>query len=258
MGSPRLKNKLRLLSAIWILCPLTVQAAHPLITEDTGTQGTGRFQLELTTEHGYRDEDYAAEHKRQHAAAFSWGLRDNLDVIFTLPYQRVSPEGTSCAIETHSGISDAGLDAKWRFFENDTLSMALKPGVTFPTGDESVGLGSGKSAYSLYLITTIEPRPWAFHLHLGYLRNRNVADEREGIRHVSFGGWRELGKKLKIVGDIGTNTNADKSSNIETAFYILGAIYSLTDDFDLDAGIKKGLTNPETDYSLLGGVTLRF
>lgn len=242
---------------IGVLYPGIARAAHPLITEDTGTQGKGRFQLELTTEHGYQDEDYAAEHERHFAATFSWGARDNLDVIFTLPYQRVSLEASD-GIETHSGISDAGVDAKWRFFENDGLSMAFKPGITFPTGDEAAGLGSGKSAYSLFLVTTIEPEPWAFHLHLGYLRHRNTVDEREGIWHTSLGGWREVGKKLKIVGDIGANTNTDKASDNETAFLILGVIYSLNPDFDLDAGVKKGLTNPETDYALLGGVTLRF
>jgi hypothetical protein len=250
-------NTARWLLLVCLLLPAISRAAHPLITEDTGTQGKGRFQLELTTEHGYRDEDYAAEHERQYAATLSFGVRDNLDVIFTLPYQRVSPHAGD-GIETHSGISDMGVDVKWRFLENDRLSMALKPGITFPTGDEAAGLGSGKSAYSLFLVTTIEPEPWALHLHLGYLRHRNVADEREGIWHTSLGGWREFGKKLKIVGDIGANTNTDKTSDNETAFLILGVIYSHNPDFDLDAGIKRGLTNAETDYTLLGGVAFRF
>jgi hypothetical protein len=46
-----------LLSAL--VCCLTgpAFAAHPLITEDTGTQGEGRFQLELTGERGYDQDD---------------------------------------------------------------------------------------------------------------------------------------------------------------------------------------------------------
>jgi len=250
------QNYWRRLALACLFLPTAAQAAHPLITEDTGTQGQGRFQLELTTEHGYNDEDYAAEHDRNLTATFSWGARDNLDVIMTLPYQRVSSDASG-DVETHSGRSDIGLDLKWRFFENDDFSMALKPGLTSPTGDETVGLGAGKSAYSLYLVTTFELKPWAFHLHVGHLHNGNVADEREDIWHVSFGGWREVGK-LKIVGDIGTNANTDKEAGTDPAFLIFGAIYSVTDDFDLDAGIKKGLTNPETDYTLLAGVAFRF
>lgn len=247
---------LRRLALVCLLLPTAAQAAHPLITEDTGTQGQGRFQLELTTEHGYKDEDYAAEHERSMAATLSWGTLENLDVIMSLPYQRISSDASG-DIETHSGRSDIGLDLKWRFFEKDDLSMALKPGATFPTGDETVGLGAGKSAYSLYLVTSYEPKPWAIHLHIGHLHNGNVADEREDIWHVSIGGWREVGK-LKIVGDIGTNANTDKNAGTDPAFLILGAIYSVTDDFDLDAGIKKGLTNPETDYTLLAGAAFRF
>lgn len=36
--------------------PVPLPAAHPLITEDTGTQGRGNFQLELTTEHALEEE----------------------------------------------------------------------------------------------------------------------------------------------------------------------------------------------------------
>jgi hypothetical protein len=243
--------------ATFMISAELAQAAHPLITEDTGTQGKGRFQLELTAEHGYQDEDYAAEHDRQFTATLSYGARDDMDLIVTVPYQRISAD-IGGDIETHSGKSDVGFDIKWRFYEKETLSMALKPGVTFPAGDESVGLGSGKSGYSLYHVTSFEPKPWAFHLQLGYRRNRNIMDEREGIWHVSFGGWRELGEKLKIVGDIGANTNTDKSSNTETVFLILGAIYSLAQNIDMDFGIKKGLSNAETDYTLLGGMAVRF
>ena len=213
-----------------------------------GNTGKGRFQLELTTEHGHKDEDYAAEHDRQFAATLSYGARDDLDLIVTLPYQRTSSESDG-DIETHSGKGDVGFDVKWRFYENENLSMALKPGVTFPTGDDTVGLGSGKSGYSLYHVTSFEPKPWAFHLHVGYQRNRNTVDEREGIWHVSFAGWREFGEKLKIVGDIGANTNTDKSSSAETVFLILGAIYSLSQNFDLDLGVKKGLTIEVVGYS---------
>jgi hypothetical protein len=35
-------------------------------------------------------------------------------------------------------------------------------------------------------------------------------------------------------------------------------IYLLNPDFDLDTGIKRGLTNPETDCTLFGGAAFRF
>jgi len=237
--------------------PLPLWAAHPLITEDTGTQGRGKFQLELTTERSRDSADGVRAENMTMAATLSYGLRDDTDVIFTLPLERVRTDDGDAAI-TESGGTDSGFDIKWRFFEKENLSLAVKPGVTFPTGDEAKGLGRGKSAYSLFLVTTIAPKPWALHLHLGYIRNRNVADERESIWHASVGGWREFGEKLKVVGDLGADANTDKSSKTELAFLIFGFIYSSHDDLDLDLGFKKGLTDPETDNTLLAGITLRF
>lgn len=239
------------------LFPVFAQAAHPLITEDTGTQGRGKFQLELTAESGRDDADGTRKETVAMAAVLSYGLRDDTEVILTLPRERVHAE-TAGAHTTESGRTDTGLDFKWRFFEKENLSLALKPGVSFPAGDEAKGLGTGKSAYSLYLVTTVAPEPWAFHLHLGYVRNRNVVDEREKIWHASFSGWRAVNKKLKLAFDAGRTTNTDKTIGTAPAFTILGLIYSPRENFDLDFGVKKGLTGPETDYTLLGGVTLRF
>ena len=43
------------------LFPLPLFATHPLITDDTGTQGRGKFQIELTSEHGYEQEEGTRE-----------------------------------------------------------------------------------------------------------------------------------------------------------------------------------------------------
>jgi len=239
------------------LFPVLAQAAHPLITEDTGTQGRGKYQLELTAESGRDDAGDVKEEAVTMAAVLSYGLRDDTDVILTLPRERVYTQAGG-ANTTESGRTDAGLDFKWRFFEKQNLSLALKPGITFPAGDEAKGLGTGKSAYSLYLVTTVAPEPWAFHVHLGYIRHRNVLDEREKIWHASFGGWRTVNKNFKLAFDAGRTTNTDKTIGTAPAFMILGLIYSPRENFDLDFGVKKGLTGPETDYTLLGGVTLRF
>ena len=253
----QIDNTAAILFMVVALFPVSAQAAHPLITEDTGTQGRGKFQLELTAESGRDDADGTRKETVAMAAVLSYGLRDDTDVILTLPRERVYTEAAG-ADTTESGRTDAGLDFKWRFFEKQNLSLALKPGVTFPVGDETKGLGMGKSAYSLYFITTVAPEPWAFHLHLGYIRNRNVVDEREKIWHASFSGWRSVNKKLKLAFDTGRTTNTDKDIGTAPAFMILSLIYSPRENFDLDFGVKKGLTGPETDYTLLGGVTLRF
>ncbi len=234
-----------------------VRAAHPLITDDTGTQGRGWSQLELTTERGRQDADFAKEHERQTTATLSHGLQDDIDIIVTAPFRHVCTESGG-DIETHNGLSDMGLDLKWRFLEKEEFSFAVKAGATFPTGDETRELGTGKSGYSFNFITTFAHVSWAYHLHLSYLRNRNAADEREDIWHVSLGALHTFSKNLRIAFDTGMETNTDKSISTAPGFLILGLVYTPEKHWDLDFGIKKGLTGPETDYTLLAGLAWRF
>lgn len=228
-----------------------------IITEDTGTQGRARSQLELTVERSHEHEDGVRENTFGPQAAVSYGLTDNVDAILVIPYQRVAARGVE-GTTTASEFGDVGLDIKWRFFEHDGLSFGLKPGVTLPTGRHGDGLGTGKATLSLHFVATHELPPWAFHLHAGGVRNRNVVDERESLRHFSVAAARSFDKRLKLVADLGTGTNPDRTARSDPAFLILGLIYSVNAAFDVDVGAKFGLTGPEADYSLLGGMAVRW
>ncbi|MDI6775724.1 MAG: transporter [Syntrophales bacterium] len=242
-------------------------AAHPLITDDAGTQGKGKFQLEVNGEYNYEKETEGGVTKKETggeaAAILSYGIVDSLDIVLGVPYQwfRVKEEGDVTSRE--DGISDMSLELKWRFYEKDGLSLALKPGMTLPTGDEEKELGTGRATYSLYFITTKEIEPWAFHLNLGYTRNEyklqeDKDDNRKDIWHASLAGEVEVVKNLKVVANIGVERNADEASSTHPAFILGGLIYSLSENFDIDFGVKGGLNKPETDYSILAGIALRF
>lgn len=232
-------------------------AAHPLITEDTSTQGRGNGQLELTAEFGHDEAADAGEDAADYAAVLTYGLRDNLDVLLTIPYSRADTLENG-ATRTVDGLGDVGLDAKWRFLEAGLLGMALKTGVTFATGDATRNLGAGKSNVSANLVTSYETAQWGWHLHLGYLRNRNVHGERTVIHHTSIALTRTVGNRLKLVADLGRFTSTDRSTDVDARFLTLGTIYGVTDDFDIDVGLKRGLSDPETDTTLQLGVALRF
>ena len=240
----------------------TSHAAHPLITDDTGTQGKGKFQLEVNGEFNYdketEEEVTTKETGGEVAPILSYGIADNLDIVLGVPYQwfRVKEDGD--VTDKEDGISDMSLELKWRFYEKDGLSLALKPGITLPTGDDEKGLGTGRVTYSLYFITTKEIEPWAFHLNLGYGRNENKFDERKDIWHASLAGEVEVVKNLKVVANIGTERNTDEASSTHPAFILSGLIYSLSENFDIDFGVKGGLNKPETDWSILAGIAWRF
>lgn len=232
-------------------------AAHPLITDDTGTQGKGEFQLEVNGEYGNDEFAGVTAKSTQVGTTLSYGLTDPIDVVLTLPYRHISVDDAG-TVTRESGISDISLECKWRFYEREDLSLAIKPGFGFPTGNEEKGLGSGKMAYSLFLIATKEIKPWVFHANLGYIRNDNKVDEQENLWHASFAATVDVIKDLKLVANIGIERNADKDSRIDPAFVVGGLIYSLSEDFDIDFGIKRGITKAETDYTVLAGMAWRF
>jgi len=242
-------------------------AAHPLITDDTGTQGKGKFLFELNCQTGYETERSGAEtgtnvtareRETELKAAFTYGVIDNVDVILTLPYEWKKTEIGNATVSDVSGIADISVEVKWRFFEKDGLSFAVKPGITLPAGDKDKDLGSGRAAGTLYLITTKDIDPWAFHLNLGYKRNENTVDEREDIWHASLAGEFKIMKKLKLVANIGAERNTDKLSDTNPAFILGGFIYSIREDVDIDFGVKGGLNKAEADITYLAGMALRF
>lgn len=238
-------------SLLFALCVVSSSyAAHPLITDDTGTQGKGKFQLEVNGEYANDNGDS----KTQIAATLSAGIRENIDLVASVPYlfTRID-EGAETLKE--DGFSDITLELKWRFYEKDGLSFAIKPGIILPTGEEDKGLGDGKAAYSLHFLTTKELDPVTLHLDLGYIKNRK---ELRDIWHYSLAGEYKVTKPLRIVANVGGETNPDRNSHVHPLFLLGGVIYSVSENFDIDFGVKTGLNKAEADYTLLAGITLRF
>jgi len=254
-----------LLAAMMVVFSLagTANAAHPLITDDSGTQGKGKIQLEFFGEYGFDRKDGITEKSLQAPTVpfLTYGLTDAADIVLGLSYNEVATEhaGGTSAIR---GIGDATVELKTRFYEKNGLSFAVKPGITLPSGDDNKGLGNGRASYHIFFITSQDSQPWALHLNLGYIRNeyriKGVKDaNRVDIWHVSLATQVEVFNKLKAVANIGMERNPDKTSETHPAFILGGLIYSITGNIDVDAGIKFGLNKQETEISYLAGITWR-
>lgn len=223
-----------------------LQAAHPLITEDTGTQGAGGWQLELFGEEG------AARGTRarldRHDAVLSYGLADTLDLQAGMPWIR----------EAASGMGDATLDLKWRFLERGPFSLGLKPGLSLPTGDDARGLGAGRLGWGTLLILSYDHGPWAFHAHAGYKRNRNTLGERESLTHFSGAIAGQAAPGVKVIIDVARITSPDPAVSQAERYIVFGAIWSVTRDFDLDLGLKVGRGGAALGEALLLGLATRW
>lgn len=258
-----------------LFCSLPAFAAAPLITDDTGTQGKGKFQVEL---------DYSAvlpnmASARDVAPALTWGIIDNVDVIIALPYawqtvaqSNILPEGhhhaeseNTIAFLNQKGNGDMSVDVKWRFFESkpNGMSLAVKPGFTLPTGNEQNGFGNGRICERVMLIATKEWEHGALHGNAGYSRNAYSLDVdnaslRHDLWHASLAAELNMMKNLRSVADIGVDTNIVKAPDANPVYLIGGLIYSVTENFDLDMGVQWGLNNALPNATFLTGLTARF
>lgn len=253
--------KSAVLSAVLMLHSIA-WAAHPLITDDTGTQGQGKFQIEVSGQYDSNKETVGGVSTEstgsQVATTLSYGFTENMDIVLGIPYQWGKGKEDGMTVYDEKGIADMTVDLKWRFFEKDGLSLALKPGVRIPTGNEEKGLGAGRTGYHAFFIGSKEAAPWAFHVNVGYIGNENKADEEKNIWHASLATTYEVIKNLKVVGNVGIERNPDKAADKDPAFFIGGVIYSLSESLDIDVGVKYGLTAAETDWSLMAGMAFRF
>jgi long-subunit fatty acid transport protein len=250
-------------------------AAHPFITDDTGTQGTGNWQLELQAERTQLDRTADAgagpvEQRRKitvFTPVLTYGLLENLDVALGLNHVRQRVTENGMVIADADGMADSALELKWRFHEADGLSLALKPGLLLPTGDENRGLGTGKPSWGVNFIATYDAKSWTFLGNVAYSRVRyklqqDADDNRVDLWRVSGGLAYSVRDDLRLVGEVGVRTNVARHDPYlpggNGQFAMLGAIYSPTGKIDLDVGFRKSLNHAELDWAVLAGATFRW
>ncbi len=105
---------------------------------------------------------------------------------------------------------------------------------------------------------TKEIDPWEFNFNLGYTRNENKLDQREDIWHVLVAAESKVMKNLRLVANAGIERNDDRTSEIDPAFILGGIIYSVTENINIELGVKAALTSTEPDYAFMGGINFSF
>jgi hypothetical protein len=264
-----------LTSVLALACAESVRAAHPFVTDDTGTQDAGNWQLELLAQHDRHDHvaDTGAGPVRQRSRATSLnpvltcGLLESLDLAVGLNRERYDDTQNGITVAEASGTADSTLELKWRFYEANGSSLAVKSGLELPTGDENRGLGSGRWSWSAVLIAAWETGPWTWLGNLSYARQRfalpqDAADNRAHLWRVSGGAAYAVRDDLRLVGEIGIRTNPARNDPFlpggSARFALAGVIYSPSERVDLDLGVRKGLNRAEPDTALLAGATFRW
>jgi hypothetical protein len=206
-------------------------AAHPLITDDAGTQDTGNHQIEVNTD---RYNAHATKsHTRIGEFTYAYGVHDNLDAFASLPFTLTSPKGAN----------DAVIGLKWRFFESNQISLALKPEAWLTSGNVNRGLGNGRTGAAVTFIGAYDAAPWQLlaNIAMEFPRYALVADreaKRTALWRTSIAALCAIDARWKLVADTGISRNADRAGSQHPAFMLAGVVYSPNPQLDLDAGIR--------------------
>ncbi len=248
-----------LLVVLWYSWAMMAEghAAIPLITDDTGTQGKGKFQAEALAEYIKYREDGVERGESKITASLAYGMLDPVDVVVSLPYEFLHAHGPGFR-EKKDGLADLAFEMKWRFLDKDGMSFALKSGLVLPTGNERRGFGTGKVRCCLNLIASKELGPWSFDANGSYVRNENNRGERRNLWVFSAAFKRVMMGGLKLVGETGIESRRDGSSSVPPIWVGGGFICSPLDHFDIGFGILGGITPSTPDLSFRGGITVRF
>ncbi len=243
-----------LLAALLLALAAPARAAHPLVTDDTGTQGSGRWQLELNTDHARIRDAGNSAWEREANASLTRGLSETLDVAVNLPWARLG----SAVGPGRSGPADATLLAKWRFHDDGRgWTLGLRPEVTLPTGNEAKGLGNGRATASLTLLSDYRSGAWGWIANAGYAYNDNSVGDRRHLWAASTAILYELGEQWTLAADMGASRAAVAGART-ARFGLVGVIWHIAAAVDLDAGWRRNLGAGSRAHALGAGLTLRW
>ena len=238
------------------------QAFQPLVTDDTGTQGTAGNQLEIAWVH---DSDKATGGGTTRTDSvplvYTRGLTDSVDLSIGLPWVRSNASG-----QYESGSGNPSLGLKWRFFEQEGgWSMALKTEVGFAvsSGKQVNGVGDHATTYDLSLILQHGTSFGDVLINAGYgqFNDNNVAGTDASTFHFSVAPVWRLTDKTLLALDVGLDHENPEVGAGDTSHYVLlGLVHSPNEDFDLAVGLQKTFSVPGSDsvWMATAGVTWRF
>lgn len=245
--------------------PAAAWAFQPLVTDDTGTQGTGGNQIEIAYTRATDKLAGAKTFTRELPLVYTRGITDALDLYAGANYQHISSPAPDA---TERGWSNPALGAKWRFHETDAgkLSFALKPEIQLPVSErrEARGLGAARTAYGIGLLISQETGFGAIHANLmtdrvNYADATLDAAERRTVHRLSVAPVWDVTGEWKLALDAGIMTNPDRAARARMGYLEIGAIYSPGKDLDLDFGLIRNIHDGAVrTLQLVMGITWRF
>jgi opacity protein-like surface antigen len=226
------------------------QAAHPLQSEDTATQGVGNVEWENGLSWSRTGGASAFGYQPQ----VSYGLTPKFDLIVQPSLLHYRDEGGA----TVRGLGDTNLDGKWRFFGEAPLSFAVRAGVALATSQKELGIPHGKLATHAVFVATYDAAPFTIHANIGLTQKPSGTGERSRVARVAGALMWAANDQLTLTVDGGAEANSDPTRSSWPATLLVGAIYTIRPGLDVDIGYQSSLRSLVVTREWLVGITYRF
>jgi hypothetical protein len=237
-----------------LLCALALAtsvafAGHPMLSEDTGTQGRRNAELELGyawgQDHGLSSFLFQPQ--------LSYGVSSTLDLIIQPSWTSVDTPG----VGREKGLGDTNLDFKWRFYGAAPWSVGVRAGLELPTAHDDLGLADHKVSGHGILVFTGDFNPVTIHANLGYTRAPEFENARANLYHFSAAAMYAANERMFFIFDTAVDSNPDSRQSMPPAVALLGLIYTARPGLDLDLGYRSRLNTAAPIRQFLLGVTYR-
>jgi hypothetical protein len=240
----------RLLSFLPALCLPAAFAAHPLQTEDTGTQGAGNVEIE----NGFARASSAGATQSLFQPQVSLGLAPTFDLMVqpSRVWARAAGRGAV------AGWGDSNLDAKWRFWGRDPWSLAVRAGIEVPTSQHGLGLSHGGTGQHALLVLTWDGTPTTVHANVGATHLPDAPGTRSTTAVVSAAVMQTIDERLILTVDSQFNQATDAARHGWPGTVLGAAIWTARPGLDLDLGWQSSLHAAPVTRQWMAGLTWRF
>jgi hypothetical protein len=245
------------------ICYSQSWAYQPLITDDTGTQGQGKNQLEVSFSDDRIDQSGVVNSLRMLPVTYTRGLSETLDISLGVNHTHLNSDSPGAEFISGNGNPSVGL--KWRFFESEAskTSLALKAELGLPINreQEGVGLGSGRGYCTVTVILMQETSFGSLLFNLASAQVRysdTLANPDISLVRASLAPVWQVSDQWKLALDMGSTRESTVVKQTHIKFFEIGAVYSPGKDFDIAFGFIGRKLGDDTSRGLTAGISWRF
>lgn len=227
---------IRLLVGLTLVLAARTHAGPPYLTDDPDPTEYQHWEAELFTTGDYHT-DYSVAGP---VAELDYGVLPDTQVTFDFGMAAAVGDETRAA----TGLGDVALSVKYRFLHetNGWPELAIFPGMTFPTGDASRGLGNGRATYHLPVWAQKSFGAWTVDGGGGVFFNTAP-----GARNYPYGGLlvqRACGVRLSLGMELFAQGQAAADDEGYAALNFGGA-FRISDCFSLQTSVGHSVVGAD-------------